>query len=420
MNSSASTKRIRALLGLAVLGVGLVLTSRSSAVAEEIPDPPPFETWLDEVMQEARTKGISEETLNNAFAGVEPIEKVIEYDRSQPEFTRTFWDYMNRAISADRIERGRHLLKKHAGLLGRMERKYGVQPRFLVAFWGLETNFGDYTGGFPVVDAVATLAHDRRRSDFFRTELFHALSILEGGHISKSRMEGSWAGAMGQLQFMPSTFVGYAVDADGNGRKDIWGSLPDVFGSAANYLSQIGWRGDRTWGREVSLPEGFDLELATMNVKKTLSEWQQLGVRRVNGADLPIVAGMEGSIVLPAGHKGPAFLVYENFRNILVWNRSTYYAIAVGHLADRLIGLPAIRAKQPPGDRAMSRSEVLELQRRLNALGYNAGKPDGMVGPATRGAVKAYQKAAGLPPDGYPTPALLEDLYGANESHDDN
>jgi len=386
------------------------------AGASDVPAPPPFEEWLAELKADAKRRGVSDETLAEAFDGVAPLPKVLEYDRSQPEFTRTFWQYLDRAVTETRIERGRALLREHAGLLGRMERKYGVQPRFLVSFWGLETNFGDYTGGFPVIDAVTTLAHDRRRADFFRSELLHALSILEAGHIAKPQMKGSWAGAMGQLQFMPSTFTGHAIDADGDGRKDIWGSLPDVFGSAANYLSNVGWRGDETWGREVRLPAGFDLELASSSIRKSLQDWQDLGVRRIGGADLPIVAGMEASLLLPAGVNGPAFLVYENYRNILVWNRSAYYAIAVGHLADRLVGLPALAAERPANDRAMSRDEVLEMQRRLNALGFDAGEPDGMVGPATRGAVKAYQKAAGLPPDGYPTPSLLEALYGADAS----
>jgi membrane-bound lytic murein transglycosylase B len=392
----------------------------AKAARDDVPPPPPFAEWLAEVKAEAMRRGISQSTLESAFADVTPVEKVLEYDRSQPEFTRTFWQYISRAIDETRINRGRKLLQKHDALLGQMAAKYGVQARFLVAFWGLETNFGDYTGGFPVVDAVATLAHDRRRADFFRAELMHALSILDEGHIAKAQMKGSWAGAMGQLQFMPSTFAAYAIDADGDNRKDIWGSLPDVFGSAANYLNQVGWQGEQTWGREVTLPEGFDLDLATPSVKKGLAEWQALGVRRANGANLPIVAGMEGAILLPAGWQGPAFLVYENYRNILVWNRSAYYAIAVGHLADRLIGLPPFRAKPPANDRAMSRDEVLEMQRRLNALGFDAGKPDGMVGPATRAAVKGYQKAADLPADGYPTPALLESLYGGSAPSQNN
>lgn len=404
-------RRIAAGLFL-IMGAAL-LTGPGPARADDVPPPPPFEEWLRDLKAEAMRRGISEGTLTSAFQDVEPLPKVLEYDRSQPEFTRTFWQYLERAVTEGRIERGRALMREHRALLTRVEAEYGVQARFLVAFWGLETNFGDYTGGFPVIDAVTTLAHDRRRSDFFRSELMSALRILDEGHIAKPRMLGSWAGAMGQLQFMPSTFVAHAVDADGDGRKDIWGSLPDVFSSAAKYLSDVGWKGDRTWGREVRLPEGFDLELATQDVRKTLREWQDLGVRRANGADLPIVAGMEGSVILPAGWKGPAFLVYDNFDNILTWNRSTYYAITVGYLADRLIGLPPLMAKPPENERALSRDEVLEMQRRLNALGFDAGEPDGMVGPATRGAVKAYQKASGLPPDGYPTPALLATLYGA-------
>ncbi|MCR9221864.1 MAG: lytic murein transglycosylase [Alphaproteobacteria bacterium] len=417
MRTTSDARAARRLLSAALMAVCLALVPNgsvsSTAVASEVADPPPFESWLAELKQEAMRRGVSEETLAAAFEGVAPVPKVLEYDRSQPEFTRTFWQYMDRAVTETRIERGRALLQEHAALLAQVERRYGVQPRFLVAFWGLETNFGDYTGGFRVIDAVTTLAHDRRRADFFRSELLNALQILEGGHISKTRMTGSWAGAMGQLQFMPSTFAAYAIDADGDSRKDIWGSLPDVFGSAANYLSQIGWQGERTWGREVRLPAGFDLELASLATRKTLTDWQALGVRRANGADLPIVAGMEGSVILPAGHQGPAFLVYENFHNILTWNRSTNYAIAVGHLADRLVGLPPIAAERPANDRAMSRAEVLEMQRRLNALGFDTGAPDGMVGPMTRAAVKAYQRASGLPPDGYPTPALLETLYGA-------
>ena len=229
-----------------------------------------FDRWLADFRKDARAEGISEATLDIAFKNTTPVVKVLEYDRSQPEFTRSFWNYLDRAISQDRIERGQRLLKKHAGLLAEIHRDYGVQPRFLVSFWGLETNFGDYTGGFPVIDALATLAYDPRRSDFFRKQLIHALQILDGGHISLSRMKGSWAGAMGQAQFMPATFARYAIDRDGDGKKDIWGSLPDMFASAANYLSQVGWNDSETWGREVRLPKGFNFELAGLSTKKRI------------------------------------------------------------------------------------------------------------------------------------------------------
>ena len=294
-------------------------------------------------------------------------------------------------------------------LLQRVARQYGVQPRFLVSFWGMETNFGDYTGGFPVISSVATLAHDDRRAEFFRAELFHALTILDQGHIGVKDMNGSWAGAMGQVQFMPSTFTGYAVDGNGDGHKDIWTNLPDIFSSAANYLSEIGWDDTETWGREVRLPEGFDLDLVDLKAPKPISEWQALGVRRADGRDLP-QADVDGAIVLPAGVKGPAFLVYGNFNAIMTWNRSIYYALAVGYLSDRLDGKGPLVAQKPADDAPLYRTDVLDLQYLLTAAGFDTGKPDGMVGPMTRAAVKAYQKANGLPPDGYPTQDLLSDL----------
>lgn len=372
-----------------------------------------FDTWLQDLRVDAAGKGISSATLDQALSGLTPIDRVLELDRRQPEFTRTFWDYLNRSVSQDRIERGRKLLRKHASLFNDLYARNGVQGRFLVSFWGLETNFGDHTGGFPVVGALATLAHDPRRSEFFRAELMDALTILDNGHITLERMQGSWAGAMGQTQFMPSTFVRYAKDGDGDSKIDIWGSLPDVMESASNYLSEIGWQGDETWGREVRLPDGFDLDLADMSVKRSLAEWQTLGVRRANGADLPSVDGMEGSIVLPAGHKGPAFLVYNNFRKIMIWNRSIYYAIAVGHLADRIEGKGPLAAKRPANDKAISRQQVIDMQAALNGLGFDAGKPDGIMGSKTRGAIKMYQRSVGLPADGYPTVSLIEQLQKA-------
>ena len=366
-----------------------------------------FEVWLSELRTEAASRGISTPTLDKAFSGVAPVPRVLELDRKQPEFTQTFWTYLNRAISEVRISRGQKLLRDHAGLLAQVERKYGVQPRFLVSFWGLETNFGDYTGGFPVISALATLAYDERRSEFFRNELFHALSILEAGHILPEKMSGSWAGAMGQPQFMPSTFTGYATDGDGDGKIDIWGSLPDVFHSAANYLSSVGWKGDETWGREVRLPDGFDLELAQLSVQKEIGEWQALGVRRANGGNLP-TADIAGSIVLPAGAKGPAFLVYQNFRSTMIWNRSILYAIAVGHLADQFVDRGRLVAKRPADDRPLSRADVQAMQKDLNRLGFDVGKPDGVAGPLTRGALRGYQRSRGLPPDGYPSAEMVK------------
>jgi len=371
-----------------------------------------FEAFLGDLRADARREGVSEATLDKALSGLQPNPEVIELDRRQPEFTQTFWGYLDKRITKKRIERGRKLLSKHRRLLAQVYRKYGVPPHYLVAFWGLESNFGDYKGRFGVVEALATLAYDERRSKFFRVQLIDALRILEQGHIAPDKMMGSWAGAMGHMQFIPSTFKAYAVDQNGDGRRDIWTNLPDAFGSAANYLSSIGWRKDETWGREVRLPEGFDIELTGLGVRRSVSEWARLGIRRSNGKRLP-ASGVVGSIVLPAGHLGPAFLVYENFRTIMKWNRSVLYALAVGHLADRLKGRGRLLSEPDSSDRPLSRAEVEEIQSRLSILGFEVGKPDGVAGPMTRRAVRAYQRDAGLPPDGYPSADLLRRLRQA-------
>ena len=368
-----------------------------------------FSSWLDELRQEARAKGISELTIHEALDNLEPIPRVIELDRRQPEFVQTFWRYLDARVTEKRIERGRTLLKTHKELFDTIEMRYGVQPRFLVAFWGLETNFGDYLGSFSVIGSLATLAHDPRRSDFFRSELLAALSIIDGGHISAANMLGSWAGAMGQPQFMPSTFVRFAVDGDGDGRRDIWYTLPDVFASAANFLSESGWQGDKTWGREVMIPSNFNLDMSGREVKKTLAAWQVLGVRKINGENLPRV-NIKGSVILPAGHDGPAFLVYNNFHTILRWNRSDFYAIAVGHLADRIIGKEPLLTARPVSEKPLSRNQVEKIQELLVAHGYDPGQIDGVVGSQTRQAIKEFQRTTKMPPDGHPTPGLLEKL----------
>ena len=391
---------------LAVLAVALALLFLAPAAGAQDAD---FEAWLNGVRRDAKAAGISQATIEAALTGLNPIERVLELDRRQPEFTRTFWSYLDRAVTPGRIERGRELLAEHGELLGRVQRRYNVQPRYLVAFWGLESNFGKYTGGFSVIGALATLAYDARRGDFFRAQLLDALRIIDQGHIGLAEMEGSWAGAMGQLQFIPSTFVGYAVDFDGDGRRNIWTDLPDVFGSAANYLSSIGWRGDEKWGREVRLPDGFDWELAGLKLRKPIAEWRRLGVRRADGGALP-VADISGAIVAPGGHKGPVFLVYGNFHKILNWNRSLLYAIAVGHLADRIVGRGALRTARPAKEEPLSRAQVAEMQDLLAQLGFDAGEPDGVVGSRTRAALRAFQRAAKVPPDGYPTPDLLSNI----------
>ena len=296
---------------------------------------PAFAAWLEGVRAEALDAGIRKETVDASFEGVAPIARVIELDRRQPESTLTFEQYVERIVSKARIDRGRARLSENSPLLREVAAKFGVQPRFVVALWGIETNFGQNTGGFSVIAALATLAYDGRRSKYFRGELLNALRIVDQGHIAPGNMKGSWAGAMGQSQFMPSSFMNYAYDYDGDGAKDIWNTSADVFASAANYLSGVGWNADITWGREVRLPEGFDPALADIKVVKKLNEWQALGVRRADGRDLP-AREIPASVIFPGGAGGPAYVVYDNYRALLRWNRSLYFATAVGLLSDKI------------------------------------------------------------------------------------
>lgn len=294
-----------------------------------------FPSWLESLKQEARQAGIRAATLERAFAGVQPIARVIELDRKQPEKTMTFQQYMERVVTQSRIAEARRRLDENRAVLEPIGREFGVQPRFIVALWGIETNFGQNMGNFPVVASLATLAYDGRRSTFFRKELLNALKIIDQGHIEPRAMLGSWAGAMGQSQFMPSSFLAYAVDWNGDGRRDIWGTREDVFASIANYLAKSGWKGDAGWGGEARLPSSFDTRLAGLEVKKPLEFWHGLGVRQPDGRAFSGNSGA-ASVLLPGGSDGPALLVTENYRTILRWNNSVYFASAVGYLADSL------------------------------------------------------------------------------------
>jgi membrane-bound lytic murein transglycosylase B len=308
------------------------------------------------------------------------------------------------------VARGRSLLQEHRELLEEVNQRYGVRPHYLAAFWAIESNFGRNTGGFSVLQALATLAFDPRRADFFREQLLIALKIIDEGHISSADMTGSWAGAMGQLQFMPTIFDSYAIDGDGDGRVDIWNSLPDIFYSAANFLNQSGWQGGERWGREILLPSDFDYSLSGLMTRKTVNEWSEFGVTQVSGDKLPN-ALMSASIVLPAGASGPAFLAYSNYRVTLAYNPSTFYALTVGHLADRFSGGGEIQ-RMPIDEEALSRTDITILQRLLNEKGYDSGQPDGRVGRQTRAAIRTYQGDIGLPMDSYASRALLERLLG--------
>lgn len=316
-----------------VLILVIVLSVSPGARAEE----QNFSAWLEGLRQEAAAAGISTNTLDAALTGLEPLPRIIEYDRNQPEFKQSLEEYVAGRVSAKRVERGRRMLEQHGPLLQEIGRRYGVQPRFLIALWGIESNYGDHTGKIPVIQALATLAFDPRRAAYFRGELLHALHIADSKSISLAQMRGSWAGAMGQLQFMPSTFRSHAVDYDGDGRIDLWNSVPDVLASAANYLAPNGWRDDTTWGRRVRLPPDFDYGQAGLDIRKSLQKWNDLGVRRLNGQALPARSDLRPSLILPDGQSGPAFLVYENFRVLLIWNRSDAFAVAVGTLGEMLI-----------------------------------------------------------------------------------
>ena len=333
-----------------------------------------FESWVEELRQEAMLLGLSEQTLLVLDELEAPLERVLELDNSQPEFVQTFARYLSLRVTPNQIRRGIDLMQEHRPLLDEVRQLYGVQPHYLVAFWAVESNYGRNTGGFSVLQALATLAFDPRRAEFFREQLLIALQIIDDGHIQAEDMSGSWAGAMGQLQFMPNIFSRYGVDGDGDGRVDIWNSLPDIFHSAANFLSQSGWRGDERWGREVILPSDFDFNLSGTRVSKSLDEWRALGVRQVDGNPIP-VASMQGSVVLPSGANGPAFLAYNNFRTTMTYNPSTFYALTVGHLADRFTGGGPVQ-RMAVDEQAMSVANVMELQELLNGLGFSSGEPD--------------------------------------------
>ncbi len=296
-----------------------------------------FEAWLDTLRQDAAAAGISDATISEALSRVELREKVVKYDRNQPEFKLTYDRYMRNVVPASRVEKGKRLWAENKDLLDEISATYKVQPRYIVALWGIESSFGKHTGGFSVINALATMAYDGRRATFFRKELLAALKIIDDGHIAYPDMKGSWAGAMGQCQFMPSSFLAYAQDWDGDGKQDIWQNKADIFASIAHYLQQAGWRNDLTWGRQVQLPQDFAnaAQLVEAKTRKTMDEWRALGVTNPDGSSLP-PRNLTSRLVMPDGDEGPAFLVYANFDATLRWNRSNYFALAVGALSDAM------------------------------------------------------------------------------------
>ena len=367
-----------------------------------------FARWVAGFRATARDAGIDEATLHVAFDDVGYLPRVVELDRAQPEFTRTVWDYLDTAVSPARVALGQDKLVQLRAEAEAAAARYGVPPSIVVAIWGVESNYGSNYGSIPTIDALATLGFEGRREDWARGQLLAALKILQNGDITRAQMIGSWAGAMGQTQFLPSVFLAYAVDADGDGRRDIWGSMADVMASTANFVARSGWQADQPWGVEVRLAPEFDVGRADPALRQSTAQWAAEGVRTMDGAPLPVFA--DGAILLPAGAGGPAFLVGPGFRAILRYNNSTSYALAVGLLAQRLSGGPGVQAPWPRELQALTRSQLLALQTALNARGFASGTPDGMMGPATRDGLRRYQRSIGVPADGFPTLDLLQRL----------
>ena len=367
-----------------------------------------FARWVAGFGASARLAGIGEATLHLAFDTARLVPRVITSDRTQPEFTRTVWDYLDSALSAQRLTRGQDKLLELRAVVDTVATRYGVPAEVLVAIWGMESIYGSFVGDIPTIDALATLGFEGRREAWARSQLLAALTILQNGDIGRAQMIGSWAGAMGQTQFLPSNYLAYAVDADGDGRRDIWGSLPDVMASTANFLARSGWQAGQPWGLEVRLPPSFDYARADLELRQPTAQWAGEGVQSMDGAPLPALQG--ASLLLPAGARGPAFLVGANFHTILRYNNSISYALAVGLLAQQLVGGPAVQTAWPRDLAPLTRSELLALQTALNARGFDSGAPDGTMGPATQRGVRHYQRSLGLAADGYPTGELLQRL----------
>ena len=367
-----------------------------------------FARWVTGFVATARAAGIDEATLRSAFDDIHYLPRVVELDQAQPEFTRSVWDYLDSAVSPQRVERGQDKLLQVRAEADAAATRYGVPAGILMAIWGVESNYGSNYGSIPTIDALATLGFEGRREDWARGQLLAALKILQSGDISRAQMIGSWAGAMGQTQFLPSNFLAYAVDADGDGRRDIWSSMADVLSSTANFLARSGWQAGQPWGAEVQLAPGFDYGRADSAVRQSSAQWAAEGLRSMDGAPLPELT--DAAILLPAGARGPAFIVGPNFRAILRYNNSTSYALAVGLLAQRLNGGPGVQAPWPRDLAALTRSQLRALQTALNQRGFASGAPDGLMGPATREGLRRYQRSVGQPADGYPDADLLEGL----------
>lgn len=365
-------------------------------------------SFTDGVWARAKARGVSRKVFEAAMAGFSPISKVVELSRSQPEFVSTAGDYVGKRVTDGQAGKGQGMRQEWTQTLAAIAERYGVQPEIMLAIWGIETNYGGYMGGTNSVHALATLAYSGYRADYFGGELVTALEIIEGGHVKAGKMVGSWAGAMGHPQFMPSSFMKYAVDFKGDGHKDIWNSVPDALASIGNYLRGFGWRPGETWGYEVKLPGGFNYNNVWSGTVATLGDWSGTGVVRANGRAFPRPSDA-ARLYMPMGGNGPVFAVLENFGVIKRYNNSDSYALAVGHLADRILGSGGF-ASAWPKDTALGKDGRKQVQTLLLRRGYDIGSADGVIGPKTRGAVMDFQARAGLLPDGHVSGNLLKAL----------
>ena len=368
-----------------------------------------FDQWIERFWPTARAAGIKRETYDLAFKGMTPDPKVIEAANFQPEYKKPIGEYVDRVVSDKRVTGGKQKLEENKALLDILEKRYGVDRTIIVAIWGVESNYGTQPGDMNVIRSLATLAYYNTKASFARQQLITALKILQRGDISVEAMNGSWAGAMGHTQFIPTTYQAYAVDYDGDGKRNIWADVPDALASTASYLKHSNWQAGQTWGYEVTLPKGLNPKKYSERTLKSLGEWQKLGVRRVNGEAFPR-AGDKAGLYAPAGTAGPAFLVLNNFRSILRYNNATSYALGVGHLADRLKGYGPFVKPWPTDENHLSLDQRVELQKLLVAKGLLVGDADGIIGPATLEAVKTFQRGKGMPVDGFPSRTILEIL----------
>ena len=367
-----------------------------------------FAAWRDEFAAKALAAGIRPETVRTVLGSAQLLTRVVEQDRAQPEFTRTPWAYLDSAVSPQRVAQGQAKRAEHQAALEAAASRYGVPVPIITAIWGMESNYGSNFGTFRAVDALATLAYEGRRRDWAQGELLATLRIVDSGDIAADRMVGSWAGAMGHTQFLPSVFLAYAVDADGDGHRDIWGSIPDVTASTAHFLARMGWQRGQPWGVEVQLPAGFDYARAETSIRQNALAWAAEGVRALDGQPLPDLG--DASVITPAGARGPAFLVGANFRTILRYNNSVNYALGVSLLARQIDGAPPLATAWPRDIQPLRRDQLRQLQEALNERGFDAGTPDGVMGPATRAGLRRFQQSIGAVADGYPTVELLNRL----------